>query len=283
MVNLKGKMEIIQMHLMGESNRSIAAKLGLNRKTVDKYVAQYKTAQAEILAHGSSRDAVREAAESIVAAPAYKKRNSPPRKWNAEMDEFLDAILAAEEEKRKKLRTGKQQLTKAQIHALMRGEGFDIGLTTVSRKIDARRHAAPEAFVAQSYRYGQRFEYDFGEARLYIAGKFTKVFMAVMTAPASGYRFAFLYPHQRFDAFADSQVRFFERMGGCFEEGVYDNMRNVVAKFVGRGEKLLNGNLMALAAYYGFRVVTTNAREGNEKGSVENAVKAVRNAAFVAA
>lgn len=91
-----------------------------------------------------------------------------------------------------------------------------------------------------------------------------------------------LYPNQRFEAFADSQVRFFEHMGGCFEEGVYDNMRNVVAKFAGRGEKLLNEGLMSLAAYYGFRVVTANVRAGNEKGSVENAAKVVRNAAFAA-
>lgn len=282
MVNLTNKMRIIQMHLSGKSNRGIAAELGLNRKTVDRYVSHYEAAQAVIMADGAPADAVREAAESISAVPEYAKRNSPPRKWNAEMDEFLDSILASEEEKRKRLRTGKQQLTKTQIHALMLAEGFDIGLTTVCKRINAKRQIAAEAFVAQSYRYGQRFEYDFGEAHLYIGGKFTKMFMAVMTAPASGYRFALLYPHQRFDAFADSQVRFFEHMGGCFEEGVYDNMRNVVAKFVGRGEKLLNEGLLSLAAYYGFRVVTTNVRAGNEKGSVENAVKVVRNAAFAA-
>ncbi len=282
MVNLTDKMRIIQMHLSGKSNRGIASEMGLNRKTVDRYVSRYEAAQAVITADGAPPDAVREAAESISAAPEYAKRNSPPRKWNAEMDEFLDSILASEEEKRKRLRTGKQQLTKTQIHALMLAEGFDIGLTTVCGRINDKRRAAAEAFVAQTYRFGQRFEYDFGEAHLYIGGRFTKAFMAVMTAPASGYRFALPCPHQRFDAFADSQVRFFEHMGGCFEEGVYDNMRNVVAKFTGRGGKLINEGLMSLAAYYGFRVVTTNVRAGNEKGSVENAVKVVRNAAFAA-
>ena len=37
--------------------------------------------------------------------------------------------------------------------------------------------------------------------------------------------------------FADSQVRFFEYIGGCFREGAYNNMRNVVSNFVGRIEK----------------------------------------------
>ena len=263
MITLADKMKVIQMHLTGYSNRKIARELGVNRKTVGKYVAEYEAAQAVITGPGAPPDAVREAAESISAAPAYKERKSPPRKWNAEMDDFLDEILASEEEKRKLLRTGKQQLTKTQIHALMREAGFDIGLTTVCRRVNAKRQAPAEAFVAQTYRYGQRFEYDFGEARLYIGGRYAKVFMAVMTAPASGYRFALLYPNQRFEAFADSQVRFFEHMGGCFEEGVYDNMRNVVASFTGRGGKLLNERLMSLAAYYGFRVVTTNVRAGN--------------------
>ena len=50
--------------------------------------------------------------------------------------------------------------------------------------------------------------------------------------------------------FADSQVRFFECMGGCFREGAYNNMRNVVSKFVGRIEKELNPALLRLAAYW---------------------------------
>ena len=101
MVNLTNKMRIIQMHLSGKSNRGIAAELGLNRKTVDRYVSHYEAAQAVIMADGAPADAVREAAESISAVPEYAKRNSSPRKWNAEMDEFLDSILASEEEKRK--------------------------------------------------------------------------------------------------------------------------------------------------------------------------------------
>ena len=56
--------------------------------------------------------------------------------------------------------------------------------------MNAKRQAAAEAFVAQTYRYGQRFEYDFGEARLCIAGELKRVSMAVMAAMASGYRFA---------------------------------------------------------------------------------------------
>lgn len=96
----------------------------------------------------------------------------------------------------------------------MVAEGHDIGLTTVCPKIAERRRPEPEAFVAQAYEYGDRFEYDFGEVHLKIGGEFTKLFMAVMVACASGYRFAPPYDNQCADMFADSQVRFFEHMGG---------------------------------------------------------------------
>lgn len=57
-------------------------------------------------------------------------------------------------------------------------------------------------------------------------------------------------------------------------------MRNVVSKFVGRGKKEFNPTLLRLAAYYGFHVNVTNCYDGNKKGTVESAVRAVRNAAF---
>lgn len=276
------KLIIIQKHLNGESNRKIAKSLGLNRKTVNKYINEYIKAASALTTHTGNVDPerVRSAAEQITAAPAYKPRKHTPRKWNEEMDSFLDKILAEEEDKRKFLRTSKQQLTYVQIHQSMLDQGFDIGLTTVSNKIKEKRTKTKEAFIAQTYSYGQRFEYDFGEVRLSIKGEFTKLYIAVMCAPASDYRFAILYDNQKFDVFLDSQVKFFEHVKGCFEEGVYDNMRNVVSKFIGRSEKEINEKLLTFAAYYGFKVNVTNCFSGNEKGSVERSVDIVRNKAF---
>lgn len=279
---MKEKFDIIQMHLSGRSNRSIARELGMNRKTVNKYVREFEDSRAVLRDAGDrlGDQAIRDATQVIVEAPTYKKRASSGRKWNAKMDEALDKILAAEEEKRIRLKTSKQQMTKAQIHHALRDKGFDIGYTTVCNKINERRQANTEAFIAQTYTFGERFEYDFGEVHLEIAGKLTKVYMAVITAPASKYRFALLYNSQRYEVFVDSQVRFFEHMGGCFGEGVYDNMRNVVSKFIGKNEKVINPKLLQLAAYYGFKVNVTNCFAGWEKGSVESSVKVIRNAAF---
>jgi hypothetical protein len=57
-------------------------------------------------------------------------------------------------------------------------------------------------------------------------------------------------------------------------------MKNVVAAFIGKTEKELNPDLIALSTYYGFTPNVTNCYRGNEKGYVESSVKAVRKEAF---
>lgn len=237
MMTLLDKARIIDMHLRGMKNTEIAEDLGIHRNTVGKYVREYEShAEALRRCDADDRDAVRKATEAITAAPAYDTSKRGPRKWNEDMDAMLDSILADEECKRKELGSNKQMLTKTQIHGLMVDAGFDIGITTVQKRVDAKRSRPKEAFIAQSYEYGDRFEYDFREVKLRIGGVSRKLYLAVMVAPASDYRFVLLYDNQRKQIFADSQVRFFEHTGGCFKEGVYDNMRNVVKKFIGRNE-----------------------------------------------
>ena len=69
-------------------------------------------------------------------------------------------------------------------------------------------------------------------------------------------------------------------IGGIWKEIVYDNMRNVVSKFIGKNEKELNEDLVKMSLYYGFDINVTNAFSGNEKGYVEGSVKYLRNKIF---
>lgn len=275
------KHTIIQMHLSDTSNREIARRLGVDRKTINKYVNEYESLHQQLVnTDKDDIESLREIAEGITSPPQYKKRKSASRKWNQEMQDFLEDILAKEVEKQQILHTKKQNLTNIQIHELFIEKGFDISYPTICQKLAQIRKNNKEVFIAQSHPYGKRFDYDFGEVKLEIASKFTHIQMAVMSAPASGYRYALLYYNQKKDVFLDSQVRFFEHLGGCFDEGVYDNMRNVVTKFIGKNEKELNEDLIGLSSYYGFKINVTNCFRGNEKGSVEQAVKFIRNKAF---
>jgi len=65
-----------------------------------------------------------------------------------------------------------------------------------------------------------------------------------------------------------------------YREVVYDNMKNVVTKFIGKNEKELNEDLVKMSIYYGFSINVTNCFSGNEKGTVEKAVDVLRTELF---
>jgi hypothetical protein len=104
--------------------------------------------------------------------------------------------------------------------------------------------------------------------------------MAVLSSPGGNFRWLYLYTNQKKAVFMDSHVRFFEMMGGCWHELVYDNMRNVVSKFIGKSEKELNDELVKMSVYYGFKINVTNCFKANEKGHVEKSVDILRNQIF---
>lgn len=280
MISIINTYLILRRKKEGKTNEEIANELNISRNTVSKYWNKYKKLLSEI--EDCSDDKIaRELCEKIDKVSKYDTSSRRPIKYNEEIDTALRKIL--DDEKKKNALLGphhKQALTNTQIHEMLLEEGFDIGLTTISNKIKEIRNEINETFIKQEYDYGERFEYDFGEVALVINGAYTKGYLAVMTAPASGFRWAYLYTNSKMDVFLDSQVKFFEMLGGCFKEGVYDNMRNVVTKFIGHNDKELNPQLIRLALYYDFLINVTNCFSGNEKGSVESAVKWIRKKTF---
>lgn len=272
------KYKIIKAKLEGDSNRKIAADLRVDRKTVATYWNEYKQLQQEL----EDPDAdIREIQEKIVSEPKYDASNRKPRKYTEKLNADLDEILQEELKKDSILGAGhKQGLTMEQIHGLLVEKGYDIGYSTIASKIKEKRNRQKECFIKQSYEYGDRLEYDFGVVKLSINGLVENYHMAVLSSPAADFRWAYLYKNQKQEAFMDSHVKFFEMVQGSYQEVVYDNMKNVVTKFIGRNEKELNENLIKLASYYGFRINVTNCFKGNEKGHVEGSVKIIRNYVF---
>jgi len=171
-------------------------------------------------------------------------------------------------------------LTNKQIHEKLVNEGFDISGVTINIALADIRKRHREVFIRQQYDLGDRLEYDFGEVLLDCGEGVKTYHMAVMSSPGGGFRWLYLYTNQKKTVFMDSHVRFLEMMGGCYREIVYDNMRNVVSKFIGKNEKELNEDLLKMSVYYGFRINVTNCFKGNEKGHVESSVKILRNQIF---
>ncbi|MBE7478361.1 MAG: IS21 family transposase [Ignavibacteriales bacterium] len=271
------KHTIIRLKKQGHSNRAIGRLTGIDRKTVARYWNEF-TVQTELLHLSESN--VKAIQAAIVSEPCYDTSSRTSRKYNDEMDKKLDEILSQEEKKNLILGSHKQNLTKLQIHQELINDGFDISYSTIAVKINQKRDKSKECFIKQTYELGCRLEYDFGEVKLLIDGKLDKYYIAVISSPAADFRWAFLYKNEKKDVFMDSHIRFFEMVGGVYKEVVYDNMRNVVAKFIGRNEKTLNEDLIKMSIYYGFEINVTNCFSGNEKGHVEGSVKIIRNHIF---
>ena len=251
--------------------------LKIDRKTVALHWNDYKE-QITLLGIGGDLKGIQEA---ITRGPSYDSSNRKPTKYTPEIDALLDEILTAEEVKKTELGpNNKQMLTKAEIHRMIVERGHDIGVSTIGANIRKKREQVREAFIRQEYDLANRLEYDFCEVTLIIGGIKGTYHMAVFGAPASKFRWAYLYDNQKKEVFLDSHVRFFQMVGGIWREVVYDNMKNVVTRFIGRSEKELNGDLIKMSVYYGFSVNTTNCFAGNEKGFVESSVKEIRKEAF---
>ena len=267
---------IVNLKRKGLSNRQIARDCGWARNTVDKYWKRYLEKTKEMGEENVDIGLIQEEMLSV----KYHSTNRKHRKYNDETDALIDEILENEATKLKELGWKKQQLTNVQIHEMVRAKGHDIGETTVRLKVKEKRNKQRECFIRQHYEYGDRLEYDFGEVKLQIKGIKEKYHLAVLSSPKANFRWAYLYKNQKKEVFLDSQIKFFEMVGGVYKEVVYDNMRNVVKKFIGKTDKALNDDLIKLSMYYDFDINVTNCFSGNEKGHVEGSVKYIRNKVF---
>lgn len=276
-IKLMDKHAIIRLKNQGYSNREVSKILKINRKTVAKYWNKYQEDVKNLDNPDLDRSLVQ---EEIAKAPSYDSSNRKKIKYTKEVDEYLDQILESEKRKDSILGNHKQALSVVQIHKMIVDKGFDISYPSIAVYVRKKREASKECFIKQVYDFADRLEYDFGELKLVIDGKLVNLNMAVMSSPASNFRWAYLYTSQNQDVFFDSQVRFFNMIGGMYREIVYDNMRNVVSKFIGKNEKELNPRLIEFANYYGFSINVTNCFSGNEKGHVEGSVRIIRKDAF---
>ena len=279
MKNLLDKAAIIRLKEQGLSNRGVARELGIDKKTVNKYWNEYKD-NLKKLNETTDGTEISKIQENITSAPKYNSENRIRRKVTPEFLKALENILEDEEKKIKILGTNKQALTKQQIYELLKKQGFSLSYSTVVLEMKRIKSSGNECFIRQDYDFGDRLEYDFGEVKLVINGITKKYYIAVLSSPAGNFRWCYLYDNCKKDVFLDSHVTFFEMIGGIWKEIVYDNMRNVVSKFIGKNEKELNGDLVKMSLYYGFDINVTNAFSGNEKGYVEGSVKYLRNKIF---
>ena len=279
MIKLIEKQKIIISHFQkGKSQRQIAREMGINRRTITRYVKDYETKKTQ-LADSKGNVNEEELISDIVADPRYDTSSRKKVKLTDEIKDKIKFYLRENETKRAEGKT-KQQKKKIDIFEALKEEGFDIGYTTTCNTIRKINKEAKEAYIRQEYALGEVCEFDWGEVKLVINGKKKTLQMSVFTTARGDYRAGDLYYNQKTEAFLDTTTSFFEEIGGVYKEMVYDNARVMVARFVGRTEKEPTEALLKLSIYYGFHFRFTNTYQAHEKGHVERSVEYIRRKIF---
>ena len=277
MIKMVTKQDIIHAYRNGDSQRAIAKKYRVSRRTVRKFVAEYESAS-----QSSNVEAVE---ELLTTQPRYNSSHRQARVLTQEVQSIIHECLQSNRRKKSLGIKRKQRMLKRDIWEHLRELGINPlpAYSTVCQYIYKLEHAPAErekeAYIHQEYYAGEVCEFDWGDTQLTIRGKEERFYIAVFTFAFSNARWAYLFHHQDTLAFMESHRNFFRDVHGVPHMMVYDNMRVAVKAFTEDGKEPTDA-LRRMKAFYNFNHRFCNIRSGNEKGHVERSVEVVRRKAF---
>jgi transposase len=222
----------------GVSQREIAARLGINRRTVRRLV---------------------EAGE-------------PPRYSRAPSGSIIDAF----EPVIVRLLAEWPQIRAPRLTEILREDyGYEGGVDLVRKRLAVLRPRSVQRPAQRTgYRPGQVLQVDWAEmpTRPRIAGRERRVYALICTLPFSGASTAHFSFDMTIESFLEGHVRAFDWLGGVPRECVYDNLRSAVARR--EGEQITwNARFVQLRGHYAFHATACTPATPREKGAVEGAVR----------
>jgi transposase len=221
----------------GMSEREIARRLGMNRRTVARL------------------------ARSV----------EPPRYRRARAGSKLDPL----EPVLRRLLEEWPQIKAPRVTEILRDEyGYTGSVRLVRLHLQRLRPRAVRPAQRTGYRPGQVLQLDWAEmpTRPVIAGRERRVYALVASLPYSGAQTAFLSFEMTVEAFLEGHVHAFEWLGGVPRECVYDNLRAAVARR--EGDRVVwSPRFLHLRGHYGFHATACTPETPREKGAVEAAVR----------
>lgn len=233
-------------YVEGQSARRIARELGLNRRTVQKYLGQSEPERVE-----------REARALPVMAAAGPRIEALLEEWAPRLE-------------------GKHRLTAPRLHRQLREEGLEVGERSVRRYLAEKRRQAAEVFVPLVHRPGDEAQVDFFEVTVDEGGRRRKAWKFLMRLMYSGRDFIHLYDRCDRPCFLEGHVRAFAHFGGVARRLVYDNLAAAVKRVVGLKDRALNERFQALVSHHLFEPCFARPRQGHDKGGVEGRGKSIR-------
>src|SRR5436190_2503963 len=221
----------------GLSQREIARRLGINRRTAARLVASDAPPRYERAPSGSQLDPLEPLLRELV------------EQWPE-----LKAPRATE--------------------ILREQHGYTGSVDVVKRRLRELRPRAVRPAQRTGYRPGQVLQLDWAEmpTRPIVAGRERRVYALIAALPYSGAQTAHFCFDMTIESFLEGHVRAFSFLGGVVRECVYDNLRSVVARRDGR-ELVWNQRFLHLRGHYAFHAHACTPATPREKGSVEAAVR----------
>jgi len=249
MIGTEAYAKIRQCRKNGLSMRKAAEMLGMSRHTVKRYWD---------------------------GAHTPDEKNNYPYQVDSEQKEKAMAALEKYFEENRSV--GKQRVNAKTAWEAIR-ETYAVGESTVRRYVRELKGKNPEGFIPLSFEPAEMMQTDWCEVKVVIQGNLwkTPVFCAVL--PYSYAIFAMVMPNMQMPCFVEAHAEAFQFFGGVPERVFYDLQK--VAVFSGAGKNAVKQEqFKRLEAHYAFEGVFANAYSGNEKGSVEDLCKLIRQVAF---
>ena len=234
---------MLRLHGLGWGTRRIAAELGCDRETVQRYVATGGWAAYR----GPGRPGVLAGHEVWIAERFRRHRGN------------ADVV--------------RQELA---------GElGIQVSLRTVERAVvHLRRELAAEALATVRFETppGRQLQIDFGEVRVSIEGEERgKLHLFVATLGYSRRVYVRAFRHERQSAWLDGIEGAFRHFGGVPAELLMDNAKALVTQHdAATREVVFNDRLHSFARYWGVRPVACAPYRARTKGKDERGVGYVK-------
>ena len=232
--------QIRALNNQGISQAEIARQLGIDPKTVAKYV-------------------------QLNSPPVYRRRDVSTR---------VDSFLGFENKVRLWLERT-PSLSEREIFELLLAEGYKGSERTINRRVKlVREMKKKERFFEQEYVPGEQSQFDFKEkVELPFVDGLRIVHLHFGTLPFSNACLVRGYPFKNYECFMDGIHNFFETLGGVTKAIRFDNLSPCVKKVLEGSDRLYTDAFKRALDHYGFKPVPCRPAKGSDKGDVERDIR----------
>jgi transposase len=263
--------EVLRQWLAGVATKRIAARVGLDPKTVRRYL---HAAEAYGLSPGSAEGALTEEALTAVVA---KLAGAPEREHGEAWRQCAFYRAFIEEKLGERVRLSK-------VRRLMLRQGIDVPYSTLHRfaAVELGFGRPTVTMPVADGNPGEEVQVDTGWMTMLEpdeTGRRRKFRAWIFTPVVSRYRFVWPCFAETTESAIEACERAWEFYGGVFRVLVPDNTKTIVVK-ADPLEPLLSATFLEYAQKRGFFIDPTRVRKATDKARVERSVRDVRDDCF---